>query len=244
MPKYRDDAVVLRTQLLGEADRIVILLGKNRGLIRAVAKGVRKTSSKFGARLEPLMVADLQFYEGRNLDIITQADTIYRFGADISADFTRYAAANVMAEVIEKLSEDDTSKNQYPLLLGALNSLAAGNSTPQLILNSYLLRAMSLSGWEPNLYECVVTGVPGLYDYFSIPLGGVVSSSTMSGSSRIGSTVVKHLTDLLAGNWDKLAESEQSVRNTAGGIIVAYVQHHLGRRIKSMMMLDQIVQGS
>ena len=70
MPVYRDEAVVLRTHKLGEADRIVTLLTRRHGKVRAVAKGVRRTGSKFGARLEPFMVADLQLYEGRTLDVV------------------------------------------------------------------------------------------------------------------------------------------------------------------------------
>ena len=86
MPTYRDEGVVLRTHKLGEADRIVTLLTKSHGKVRAVAKGVRRTSSKFGARLEPFMVADIQFYEGRSLDTIQQAETIAAYGADIVDD--------------------------------------------------------------------------------------------------------------------------------------------------------------
>lgn len=73
MPLYRDAAIVLRTHPLGEADRIVTMLGHQRGKVRAVAKGVRRTRSRFGARLEPAMVVDVQCYEGRSLDTITQA---------------------------------------------------------------------------------------------------------------------------------------------------------------------------
>jgi len=78
---YRDEGVVLRTHKLGEADRIVILLTRNHGQVRAVAKGVRRTSSKFGARLEPFMVVDLQLSHGRSLDIVTQAQTKGAYGA-------------------------------------------------------------------------------------------------------------------------------------------------------------------
>ena len=70
---YRDEGVVLRTHKLGEADRIITLLTRQHGKVRAVAKGVRRTASKFGARLEPFMVVDVQLYEGRSLDIVTQA---------------------------------------------------------------------------------------------------------------------------------------------------------------------------
>ena len=80
MPLYREQGVVIRTQKLGEADRIVTLLAQQRGLLRAVAKGVRRTSSKFGARLEPFMVADIQCFEGRTLYTITQAETLGAYG--------------------------------------------------------------------------------------------------------------------------------------------------------------------
>ncbi len=76
MPLYGDECVVLRTHKLGEADRIVTMLSRQHGKIRAVAKGVRRTASKFGSRLEPFMVVDAQFYyEGRSLDIVTQAES-------------------------------------------------------------------------------------------------------------------------------------------------------------------------
>ena len=76
VPLYRDEAVVLRTHKLGEADRIITLLTRQHGRVRAVAKGVRRTTSRFGSRLEPFTHVDLQLAEGRNLDIVTQAETI------------------------------------------------------------------------------------------------------------------------------------------------------------------------
>ncbi|BDZ46654.1 hypothetical protein GCM10025866_25630 [Naasia aerilata] len=96
---------MLRTHKLGEADRIVTLLSRQHGKIRAVAKGVRRTSSKFGARLEPFMVVDVQLYEGRSLDTITQAESLASYGADIAADYGAFTAANVMVETADKLTE-------------------------------------------------------------------------------------------------------------------------------------------
>ncbi len=81
MPLYRDEAVVLRTHKLGEADRIITLLTRQHGRVRAVAKGVRRTTSRWGSRLEPFTHVDLQLAEGRNLDTITQAETIDPFHA-------------------------------------------------------------------------------------------------------------------------------------------------------------------
>ena len=124
MPVYRDEAVVLRTHKLGEADRIVTLLSRYRGQIRAVAKGVRRTASKFGSRLEPFMVVDAQFYEGKSLDIVNQAETIGSYGGSIIDDYGAFTAANAMVEAAERLTMEESSPQQYLLLVGALRSLA------------------------------------------------------------------------------------------------------------------------
>ena len=105
MPTYRDEAVVLRTHKLGEADRIVTMLSRQHGKIRAVAKGVRRTASRFGARLEPMMVADVQCYVGRSLDIIQQAESLGSYGADIADDYASYTAGSVMVETADKVNK-------------------------------------------------------------------------------------------------------------------------------------------
>ena len=92
MPTYRDEAVVLRTHKLGEADRIITMLSRGRGKIRAVAKGVRRTTSKFGARLEPFSHVDLQLAVGHTLDVITQAESLDAFGEPLTDDYPAYTA--------------------------------------------------------------------------------------------------------------------------------------------------------
>ena len=87
MAVYRDQAIVLRTQKLGEADRIITLFTKEHGRLRAVAKGVRRTKSKFGARLEPTSYVDLQLYSGKTFDIVTQAEGIENFGDALAMDY-------------------------------------------------------------------------------------------------------------------------------------------------------------
>src|SRR5690606_38877556 len=127
VPTYRDDAVVLRTHKLGEADRILTLLTRQHGKVRAVAKGVRRTSSKFGARLAPFRAVDAQLYVGRSLDIVQQVDQVGAYGAAIAGDYDRYVAANAMAEAADRLVEEgDAQPQQFFLLVGALRSLARG----------------------------------------------------------------------------------------------------------------------
>src|SRR6187455_2687096 len=114
---YRDQAVVLRTQKLGEADRIVTMLSRRHGKVRAVAKGVRRTKSRFGARLEPFMVIDGQFYVGRTLDIVQQAEATGSYGADIVDDYPRYTAAHAMVEAADRLTEHEAGLQHYLLLV-------------------------------------------------------------------------------------------------------------------------------
>ena len=96
MPTYRDEVVVLRTHKLGEADRIVTLLSRRHGKVRAVARGVRRTSSKFGARLEPFSHVDLQFATGKTLDVITEAVTLHAWSEPLCTDYSRYTVGQVM----------------------------------------------------------------------------------------------------------------------------------------------------
>ncbi|GAA3584516.1 DNA repair protein RecO [Klugiella xanthotipulae] len=241
MPLYRDEAVVLRTHKLGESDRIVTMLSRDRGQIRAVAKGVRRTASKFGARLEPFMVADIQFFEGRTLDTITQAETLGAYGGNIAADFDRYAVANVMVETAERLTtEDEPARQQYLLLVGALRSLARGEHPPGLTRDSYLLRALSLAGWAPNFSECVRCGgeLPAAHGggtALVVQLGGTVCDACAPpGSPRMSAETIALLGTLLAGEWGRAKAHGEGTRAQARGFVSAYTQWHIERGIRSL----------
>jgi DNA repair protein RecO (recombination protein O) len=122
---YRDDGVVLRTQKLGEADRIITLLCRQNGRVRAVAKGVRRTKSRFGARLEPFTHVDLMIHPGRSLDVITQAEVIRAYGSPLAADYPKYTAGAAMLETAERLTpvEKEPAIRQFLLLIGGLRAL-------------------------------------------------------------------------------------------------------------------------
>lgn len=240
MPLYRDEAVVLRTHKLGEADRIVTMLSRSHGKIRAVAKGVRRTASKFGSRLEPFMVADVQLYEGRSLDIITQAESLGSYGAAIAADYSSYTAATVMVETADKITDDDGSLQQYLLLVGALRSLARAEHRPSLTLDSYLLRSMSIAGWAPSFMDCAVTGAPGPHSVFVAQLGGVVSDEVAPpGAPRLDQDTLELLASLLAGDWEHADTTGERTRSQASGVVAAYTQFHLERSLRSLQHMDR-----
>jgi DNA repair protein RecO (recombination protein O) len=240
VPLYRDEAVVLRTHKLGEADRIVTMLSRNHGKIRAVAKGVRRTASKFGARLEPFMVADVQLYEGRSLDIITQAESLGSYGAEITADYGSYTAASVMVETADKITDDDGSLQQYLLLVGALRSLARREHGSSVTLDSYLLRSLSIAGWAPSFVDCAVTGAPGPHTVFVAQLGGVVADEVAPpGSPRLDLDTLQLLAALLTGDWAAVEASDPRHQSQASGVVAAYTQFHLERTLRSLQHVDR-----
>jgi DNA repair protein RecO (recombination protein O) len=235
VPTYRDEIVVLRTHKLGEADRIVTMLSRRHGKLRAVAKGVRRTTSRFGARLEPFMVADVQLYEGRSLDIVQQAESLGSYGADIAIHYDRYTAANAMVETADRLNEAEATPQQYLLLVGGLRALAKGEHASRSILDSYLLRAMALSGWAPGLSECARCGAPGPHDSFVAQLGGMVCRDCAPvGAARVPPSAVTLLQALLAGEWTTIDAAPSDAAAAASGLIAAYTQWHLERGIRSL----------
>lgn len=239
MPTYRDEVVVLRTHKLGEADRIVTMLGRRQGKIRAVAKGVRRTSSRLGARLEPFMVADVQFYKGRSLDIVQQADSLGTYGADIAADYDRYVAASAMAETADRLGDAEASASHYLLLVGGLRALAQADHAPRSILDSYLLRALALSGWAPGLDECARCGAPGPHRSFVAQSGGMVCTSCAPvGSARVDDDTTMQLRALLSGDWELVDAAAARTSAAASGLIAAYAQWHLERGIRSLSHVE------
>ncbi len=240
MPLYRDEAVVLRTHKLGEADRIVTMLSKTHGQIRAVAKGVRRTASKFGSRLEPFMVVDAQFYEGRNLDIVNQVESIGAYGGQIIEDYASFTAANAMVETAERLTSEESSPQQYLLLVGALRSLANKEHESSLVLDSYLLRALAIAGWAPSFDVCARCDTPGPHTAFVMQVGGVVCEKCKpigAVSISIESTLL--LGALLSGDWATAELTSQPTRSAASGIVAAYSQWHIERGLKSMQHVER-----
>ena len=159
---WRDAALILRTQKLGETDRIIIMLTRDHGITHAVAKAVRKPTSKFGGRLEPFMHTDLSFSRGRtNLHTITQAATLHAYTAPIMANYDAYTCASTIAELAETLTKDaDSTSDIYTLTHGALAALAHGQHVPQRILTRYLARSMNAAGWPLIGENCTRCGNP------------------------------------------------------------------------------------
>lgn len=238
--------MVLRVTKLGEADRIITLLTRHTGKVRAVAKGVRRTRSKFGARLEPFSHVDLQLYAGRNLDIVTQAETLDPFGATLAADYSRYTCATAIAETTERLAaeEREPALRLYLLAVSALRALTEPARVPTLVLDAFLLRAMVLAGWAPALRECARCGTPGPHAAFHVASGGALCADCRLGSSgvvRPAPATIDLMAALTDGAWAVADASEPSHRREASGLVAALMQWHLERGLRSLPMVDREV---
>jgi len=241
---YRDDGIVLRTQKLGEADRIITILGRTSGRIRAVAKGVRRTKSRFGARLEPFTHVDLMLHTGRSLDIITQAEVIRPYGEPLAGDYPRYTAGVAMLETAERFTpvEKEPALRQLLLLIGGLRSLGDAEHPSGLVLDAFLLRSLAVAGYAPALQECARCGASeSRLPAFAVASGGMVCASCRPpGAASPAAPTVALMLALLRGDWESADRSERRHRVECSGLVAAYLQWHLEHSVRSLRHVERV----
>jgi len=242
MTLYRDEAVVLRTQKLGEADRIVTMLTREHGRIRAVAKGVRRTKSKFGARLEPGSYIDVQLYVGKTFDTVTQVEAIMNYGEAVSHDYQRWTVASAILETAERFTsqEHEPALQEFHLVVGGLKALAENRHDSSLILDAFLLRSLAIGGYAPSMTICSRCEKDGPHRYFSLVGGGSVCVDCRpSACATPAPETLALMAALLSGNWEKTDLSERKHRREASGLIAAYLQWHLERGLRSLSLVER-----
>jgi DNA repair protein RecO (recombination protein O) len=236
MSLYRDDGIVLRTYKLGEADRIISFLTERHGKVRAVAKGVRKTKSKFGARLEPTTHVALQLYEGRELDIVTQAETIDHFRV-IREDLDRLTRAVTLLEAADQVAmEREPNPDLYRMLLGALRALSADDSP--LLVAGFHWKLLALEGYRPEVEGCVVCGAPEELVAFD-PIEGGLLCTTHRRGTRVSPEAVALLRQILGGRLaTALREPRSAATHEVDHLATRVLEHHLERRLRSVGLLE------
>jgi DNA repair protein RecO (recombination protein O) len=242
---------VLRVHKLGEADRIVTLLTRRHGRVRAVGKGVRRTSSRFGAQLEPGSHIDVQLHSRhdldqplvgpRGLDVVTQTESLGAYGAQLANDYARWTSASAICEMAERLTEEgEPALRLYLLVVGAFKALVERVHDGGLILDAFLVRAMSAAGWEPALEECATCGEPGPHTAFNIQAGGAVCENCRPpGSPRPQRETIELMVALLGGDWARADASGPGARREASGLLAAHLQWHLERGLRALPLVDR-----
>jgi DNA repair protein RecO (recombination protein O) len=236
MGLYRDQGIVLRTWRLGESDRIVNLLTERHGKVRAVVKGVRKTKSRFGGRLEPMVHCSLLFYEGRELDIVTQAETLEYF-RPVREDLARLAKASSLLEATDQLAQErHANVRLYAMLLGGLRALAAADAA--LLVPAFFLKLLSTEGFHPLLDECAICGERYGLEGFDLAQGGVLCTSCASRGgddvalSAAGLDLIRRILggDLVGALAAPVTPATTEVERLA----TRAMEHHLERRLRSV----------
>lgn len=237
MSLYRDQGVVLRSIKLGEADRIVTIFTQARGKIRAVAKGVRKTGSRFGSRLEPTNHVALQCYEGRELDVVTQVETIDAF-RPLREHYESFTHAIPMLEAVDQVAQErEHNYALYRMLVGALRTLA---ETPTPVVTAgFFWKLLSLEGFHPMLDACARCGEGAPFVAFDLGEGGVLCGNCgRFAGVRLTPDGLVLLEQMLGGELRRaLAETPGPVTAEVERLAVLTLEYHLERRLRSAALL-------
>jgi DNA repair protein RecO (recombination protein O) len=237
----RTEAVVLRSIRFGEADRVLHLYTLGRGRVGAVAKGVRKTKSRFGARLEPPSNVNLLLYEGRELDIVTQADSIDHFRA-IRDDLIRMTDAMAMLEAVDQTAQEHKPDVQlYRMLVGALRTLADREHRSPLLVAAFYWKLLSMEGFGPMLDRCATCGAgpaAGLVA-FDLSQGGALCRTCRRGLpvSEGALSLLRRILD--GGLTGALAEPASPVTAEVATLATHSLEQHLERRLRAIRILDE-----
>jgi DNA repair protein RecO (recombination protein O) len=237
-PLYRDTGVVLRTYKLGEADRIVVILTEHHGKIRAVAKGVRKTMSKFGARLEPLSHVHLQLYQGRELDIVNQAESAESL-APLMEDLDHLTNGLAIVEAVDQITLDrEPVPHLYRMLVGALRTVA-GRSGP-LVVPAFYWKLLASEGVRPELDVCVRCTEAETIVAFDVLEGGVLCRSCRTGAP-ISPAALEVMRMILGGRLNEALELPSgAVTHEVAAHATRSLEHHLERRLRTVAMFESL----
>lgn len=235
---YRDTAVVLRTYKLAEADRIVVLLTEHHGKVRAVAKGVRKTTSKFGSRLEPLSHVKVLLHQGRDLDVVNQADLVEAH-ATLHNDLDRVTQGMAVLEVADQMSmEREAHPALYRMLVGVLRTLATRPSP--LVVPAFYWKLLASEGVRPELDVCVHCGeADAAIVAFDVHEGGVLCRSCRSGVP-VSDDALTLMRRILGGELNAaLAEPPSPTTAEVASLATRAMEHHLERRLRAISMFER-----
>ncbi|HYE81167.1 MAG TPA: DNA repair protein RecO [Clostridia bacterium] len=247
----KTEGIVLKHTNLGEADRILTILTRNNGKIKAIAKGCRKPKSSLLSSSEVFVFSEFVLYKGTNFHHISQAVTRETF-YNIRKDLLKLSYATYFAELAETVTDEDIpSEKLFLLLAKALYYLSTGEIPMGLIHLAYQLKLMDISGYRPNLTKCAICGkVREDYIRFSVELGGIICRECGSDENlrkdgntfRISQGTLEAFKFLLNTEISRLntKKIDNTSFNEIDKIARAFIQLHLDKRFKSLDFLDDI----
>jgi DNA repair protein RecO (recombination protein O) len=247
IPKvYKTEGIILKRIVLGEADKILVLYTPNLGKISAIAKGSRRPKSKLSGHLEILTHCRMMLAHGRNLDVISQSETISSF-PPLRDDLWRTSLALYAADLVDQLTGEHMGNYPlYELLLETLHRLNGGDNG-ELALRYFELHLLGHLGYRPELNECTICKSriqPG-DNYFSAGAGGVLCPAChikASPSRSISLNALKTLRYWQSNEYEKACKVKvgDELMQELEIILRQYIRYILERDLKSTAWLDRL----
>ncbi len=243
---YKTQAIVLKQRKLGEADKIMTLFCANRGKVDAVAKGVRRTKSRLAGHLEPLTLGSYLVAEGRELDIITQAETVDAF-APLREDLERLSRGLYCAELVERLLPDRSEANPVFLLLKDTLERLCREEQYDLAVRWFEMRLLDDLGYRPSLETCAVCDrrLEPVQNYWSTAAGGVVGPECVAEGLQLSPLSLNGLKVLRLLQRSPFAEAARvRVSPTLGGevedCLAGHIRYVLEREVRSARFVQDL----
>ena len=252
MNNFVTDAINLKSYNLSESDKIIVMYSRDKGLIRGVAKGVKKPKSKLGARMDLLVANKLMLYKGKNLDTICQAEALNTFNR-IRQNMDKIFYSLYISEVVANFGvEDDPCSNEvFDLLYKALEHIASSSDKIEILIAvlKFQMKMMVLSGFGVELNTCLKCGCELREDnmYFSSTLGGVICKEC---NESYGIPVIMHyklrdfLKELEATDFAQKSDFEEKatekICNVCFELLKGYINLHSPRKFHSTEILQEI----
>jgi DNA repair protein RecO (recombination protein O) len=238
MALYKTNAIIIGRHNFGEADRVMVLLTPDRGVIRAVAKGVRRIKSKLAGHLELFCESELMLAEGRNMDVLTSARLIHH--TSIADDYDKMKLAYLISEMVGRLGSDGEHPGLYELVQQAN---AALTEKPDAVLELWFkLRLLDRLGYRPELGACMIchTSAPNRKYRFNVELGGIVDEGCATPASQPVTTEQIKFWRLLLGQPIGIIRRVDNAAVLAAATMPLcnlFYDHTFGKRFRSAEVL-------
>jgi DNA repair protein RecO (recombination protein O) len=250
MPEFRSfrlEAVVIRHSDFGETDRLLTLYTRQHGKVRAVVKGARKLTSRKAGHLEPFTRVTLQMSRGRDLPIVTQAETVEAY-LPLRSDLVLTGQASYVLELLDRFTYPDEVGNPplFRLLAETLGRLSAGTE-PWLAIRHYEMRLLDLVGFRPQLFQCAICGAEILPEdqYFSYAAGGVICPRSGQGVPNlrpVSEAALKYLRHFQRSSFAEAARARAAagVQQEVETLMEGYFTYLLERELNSPGFLRRV----
>ena len=252
MNNFVTDAINLKSYNLSEADKIVVMYSKDKGLIRGVAKGVKKPKSKLGARMDMFVANKLMLYKGKSLDRICQADVLNTFNKT-RRDMDKIFYSMYISEVVNNfgVEDDPCSEEIYDLLYKSLNKISEAESKEEILITAikFQLKMMQISGFGIELNSCLCCreeiGEENMY--FSSHMGGVVCeecSKDLHVNTLMHHKIRDFLNALVQFDIDYKSEFEEKanekVCTVCFDLLKKYIDRHSPKKFNTTEILQEV----